>query len=117
MKELIGWGKLWEQGRANEADAVQVWREKWAQWLRGLKTQSKQTTKNPEKTTKHNGDYSDILNRNCHNRTTCLNHVENPTSQLAEGKSTPDYSQLCSSLMEHMYMNLNVRTKVKYNEQ
>ena len=27
-KELISWGKHWEQGRANEADTGQMWREK-----------------------------------------------------------------------------------------
>lgn len=27
-KELIGWGKHWEQSRANEVDAGQVWRDK-----------------------------------------------------------------------------------------
>lgn len=28
MKELIGWGKHWELGSANEPNAEQVWREK-----------------------------------------------------------------------------------------
>ena len=29
-KELIGWGRNREQGRANKTDAEQVWREKQA---------------------------------------------------------------------------------------
>lgn len=42
-KELISWGKHWEQGRANKVDTGQMWRKS------STGTQEeKQKTKNPE---------------------------------------------------------------------